>query len=166
MACLVPSESGVKGLAIGSIASIGLAVVLVMALFLVAFSTPGSPPSAVLAVSLLIAAGVVILAAHILYLLFLRGVAAYLGNSSLAGRVIAYLVASLVIPVVLLGVFYFLHRATVPFPGRDPRGMLLMVNLVQGVVGLGMMGWYVNLVAQVRDAVAQMGRPWRNDSSG
>jgi hypothetical protein len=164
MACLVPAESGAKGLAIGSIASIGLAVVLGMALVVAAFSTPGSPQSTVLLLALLIATVLVALAAHILYLLFLRGVAVYLGNRSLAGRVIAYLVASLVLLVVSVGIFFLLIRAMMVMPGRDPRGIQIMMNLVQGVVGLGMMGWYVNLVAQVRDTVAQMGRPWRNDS--
>src|SRR5262249_17918059 len=114
MACLVPSESGAKGLAIGSIACMALAVALVGAFVVVLIADAGGrrgPQTAVLGVALLIAALLLALGAHILYLLFLRGVAAYLGNRELAGRVIAYLVASLIIPLVLFGLFVLLLRS-------------------------------------------------------
>jgi hypothetical protein len=162
MACMVPSASGTKGLAISSIISLGLAVLLGVVAFLMVLADIGGrrgrgPETAVVGLAMIVAAFLLGLGSHILYQLFLRGVAAYLGNSPLAGRIVAYLVASIVIPVVMVALLIVLGVGMARMPGQDPRGMVLMTMVLQAIVTLGLLGWYISLLGQLRETVRNMG---------
>ncbi len=153
LCCTVPA-GGSRGLAIGSAVCLGVAVLLgalMVFLFLLGW---GNWAGAVLGVGAFLLAGLVCLAAHILYVLFLRGLAAYLGNAPLAIRLVVFLVLSACAPVVLLLLIGLVGLAV-----RDAdssRAAAVVMLLLFQVTAVGLLGWYANLVGQVRETVAQM----------
>jgi hypothetical protein len=163
MACTSPA--GHRGLAIGAASCFGAGLLLGGLFILVGIATGFRRESEVLGVLLLILAGLVLLAAHILWCIFLRGVAAFFGDNSLAVQWIVYLVLSIVLPlVVVLLIIVLESNRPMRFGARDALGTDVVLVTVQSVVSLGMLGWYLALLMRSREVIARGARPSRERS--
>jgi MYXO-CTERM domain-containing protein len=151
LCCFAPSRGGAKGLAIAALACLGLAPLMGLGAIMVAAGAD-HPPSPGVIFGLLGLAVLGLLAGHILFLLFLRAVAVVSGNASLAGRVILYLVVSLVLPVVMALLLVGVAMASARTGGGP--GLALLAMALQVLVTLVLIGWYSSLVGQVRGMLA------------
>jgi hypothetical protein len=169
MCCTAPPGTGAKGLAVGAAITFILGLVSIVLFFVlmivgigVAFGRGGGAEGVMILGSVSgIGALLLLLTAHILFILFLRAVAAHFGNDALASRAIVYLIFSLVLPVLMVVGIIFVQMMMLR--GGNEREVMMFMTVAQWVVSLVLLGWYSSLVAQVRDTVAQTRRPLQRD---
>lgn len=158
MACTAPG-GGHRGLAIGAASCFGAGLLLAGLFVLVGIATNFRRESEMLGILLLILTLLVLLAAHILWCIFLRGVAAFFGDNSLAVQWIVYLVLSIVLPlVVVLLIIVMESNRPMRFGPRDGLGTDVVLLTVQTVVSLAMLSWYLVLVPRAREVIGRGAR--------
>jgi hypothetical protein len=170
MCCSVPTESGAKGLAIGSMLCLILYVLLILfAVFMLlalgfnrgpGFGGGPEPGAVVLFMGLWIVAILLGITSHILFVLFLRSVARFFGNESVAGSCIGYLVLSLVWLFGLVGFVFFMGFFASMQAGQGMVQRRLDIVMVGGLVVFIVMWlvaffWLLNLVGQTRDLISR-----------
>jgi hypothetical protein len=170
LCCAAPSTGGLKGLAIGSAIALCMALLSFVAMFLlIGLSLEAAiggrmgrgDQQAMLTGLLALGMLLLITTAHILYMIFLRNTAVSFGNRDLGTRCVIFLVFSLVLPVLYVVAVVFL--AMMASRGGNPAGLHLFSVIALWVLILVLLGWYSNLVGQVRDTVTQGRRSSRGD---
>jgi hypothetical protein len=163
--CAVPSSAGggAKPFAIVSVSALGGVALcaLLMAFVSVLESHRPDPPPAFFVVLAL--GGLCLLASHIFGLLFLRGVAAYFGNSSLAARIIMFLIVSVVLPILVVGGLVVLDLT---MRRGMARGADIAQVLVVIIVATLIYAWYAGLLKETRDLIGAEVGPARADYYG
>jgi hypothetical protein len=163
MCCATPSESGGKGLAVGSLICSVLSIVLGLALVVFAIALagsrrPGSQGDAILLLVIGGAAGIVAFVGFVLFLFYLRAVASYFGNSGLAVNVIVYLIVTIlfilgvVAAILILGavIFESLFRGN-PNVGLARAALIFMIAIP--VVEILLLAWLTYLVGATRTSI-------------
>jgi hypothetical protein len=166
LCCSAPGESGTKGFAVGSmlclVGAILLIVIGIVALFAIA---GGIDPRdqlmlrhlmerAIVAVALIGLAALVGLVGYILLVLFLRSVAVYFHNESLASNALIYLIVYLLYTAGSIAMAFFLP--TLLFAGGQPgqvAGGMRAISLIQEVISMGLMGWFIYLLSATRSTI-------------
>jgi hypothetical protein len=154
MCCAVPSESGAKGLATGSLVCTVTSLVVggLLIVFLVAMARPGLGGGGGLEMLgvMLILLYVIGIVGYILFLFFLRCIAVFFGNDTLAINILIYFI---VFTVFLVGNVAFTllagMQASPIFRIGNPNqafatGMAIMILEVVGALGL--MVWFLVLL--------------------
>lgn len=144
MCASVPAASGARGLAIGA------AVCVVANIVLSLLANLGG--SAGVALELL--GNLASIAGSILFLLFMRSVAKYLGEHELASSVMRFLIFSICFVAGIFVLAVLIGVATAASDGRAPGSPLLgLFGVVALVVGLVLFFWWLRLLRQTRDAI-------------
>jgi predicted Zn finger-like uncharacterized protein len=177
--CLsVPSKrgSGLKGLAIATLATSIAHIVLslldtfasIVSVGMAGFSPFGVGSMTGLHMMLILAAGVCSLAWFVVFLLFLRGVAKAVKQSSLAGSIVSYMIsvgvyigvfilfAGIVIAVAGLGALSMASSGSARAGASAGMAIVIMVLAFECfalLAGLALFIWYIVILHQVRGAV-------------
>jgi hypothetical protein len=169
MCCAAPAESGGKGLAIGALICSVVGVLVCIIIFFIFMSLVNRPAFAPLPTpgefGLLrvfsILAFVVWLAGNILFILFLRSVASFFENYSLATHIIVFMIVYLVITVVSFGLSFVPSIwVSLPFQpnplGLNTGAVVLSLGLIVGFIG--MLIWFVAVVSLARSVIPRATR--------
>lgn len=171
MCCAAPAESRARGLAISSIICTVLAILVYFGVILWVLAAVGAaarggmmggfPNFPVLFergllffVVLIIA---LIVSAHILFILYLRTVALYFGNDSLARGAMSLLVLYLVFMVlyVFVNVLQFMMVAREGFldPGRQSASLVTVLGCATLLLLFTVLVWFLVLLARTREMI-------------
>ncbi|MGF1578043.1 MAG: hypothetical protein ACFCD0_01635 [Gemmataceae bacterium] len=160
--CYVPRESGAKNPMRWSLNSVLLAVLVIVIQGCTGTSVrPGGPrPGDILPFlqfMALLQTGLIV-ASHVLFILFLRGVAVYFSNPRFSANCVAYNVVYVAYSVVSL-MFLFL----LPIPPRGPlwflRNAVFSIPMMSDLTGLyvlvrvALFVWFIFLIAQARNTL-------------
>lgn len=153
LACAVPSTSRTRSLAIASVCCLFGSLAAGVILFLLALTTNWfmyrDNESLVFVVATVLP--LLLIAWHCLWMLFLRGVAVWLGDSSLARNCIIYLGVSILLPVVVV----FIGRVVVGMLAEsgDVVGISVLLLIVMWGGGFVLLAWQRRLVVHVRETI-------------
>jgi MFS family permease len=150
---LCPRHSGFRGLVAGTVVSLVFGVVLLVAPFLLMalLEATGNPPRwelQTLAWLMLCSGVLALVAASVVFFVYLRGIARYFGDAALGGLLLTYGILSAVL-VVLNAAGLFLYEEFFRFQfGRPDMEIFMSCGFV--VEGLGLLIWLGFLLRQLR----------------
>jgi hypothetical protein len=166
MCCTTPLESGTRGLGLGSMICtvlglllflffIFLAVALDSGAFRGQFGGPPAPAAFILMFGTMVLSAVLFVVGHLLFVLFLRGVARFFGNESLSNSCMGYLVLYLFIVIAFIVFLFFVAFLNAAQGGMRPGldVVLLGGGVALLVVTLVAIIWLLGLVGLARDTI-------------
>ncbi|MCI0377664.1 MAG: hypothetical protein L0215_08665 [Gemmataceae bacterium] len=171
MCCAAPAESRARGLAIGSLICTVLVVLVYAGLVLWVITAVGAAARGGMMAGFpnlpdflerglllfVVLAFALLVAAHILFILFLRTVALYFGNDALARSTMSFLVLYLVLVVlyVVVNAVQFMMAARGGFldPGRQSVSLMTALGCAAVLLLIAVLVWFLVLLARTREMI-------------
>jgi hypothetical protein len=160
MCCASPSESGGKGLAVGSLICSVLSIVIAVGALVVLIALASGPrggraQEAIMTLIIFGVAWITSFVGFILFLFFMRAVAVFFGNNGLAMSIIAYFIVLMLFVVGGIALAFLMGAAGVEslLPrGANAAGAMLF-PIVSIVGELLMLAWLTYLVGATRSSI-------------